>query len=191
MARRGMAFGLMAVAMVATSVAASVAQAQTVTGDAAQAMLFAPGKAEVEIIATDALPKDQAKVLEMVAVDQPYYAAIAISPDEGLMSEATVAAANYHTIEAASTVALADCNAKKKGAADCLVVALVRPEGWQVQPLQLSSAATAAMADYAGGALAVSAATGSWGVGDTTEAALAACVDRNPAATDCVAVVAD
>ena len=120
-----------------------------------------------------------------------YYAAIAISPDEGLMSEATVAAANYHTVEAASAVALSECNAKKQGAADCVVVALVRPEGWQAQPLQLSSDATAALADYAGGAMAVSAATGSWGLGDTPEAAVAACVDRNAAATDCAAVIAD
>lgn len=185
MARFGWGLGLVAVAL------ASVAQAQTVTGEAAQAMLFAPGKAEVELSGGDILPKDQAKVLQMVAVDQPYYAAIAISPDEGLMSEATVAAANYHTVEAASSVALAECNAKKQGAAECVVVALVRPEGWAAQPLQLSSDASAAMADYAGGAVAVSAATGSWGVGDTTDAAVAACVDRNPAATDCVAVIAD
>lgn len=185
MARFGWGFGVVAVVL------ASVAQAQTVTGEAAQAMLFAPGKAEVELSGGDILPKDQAKVLQMVAVDQPYYAAIAISPDEGLMSEATVAAANYHTVEAASTVALAECNAKKQGTAECLVVALVRPEGWSAQALQLSSDATADMANYAGGAVAVSATTGSWGLGDTTDAAVAACVDRNPAATDCVAVIAD
>ena len=107
------------------------------------------------------------------------------------MSEATVAAANYHTVEAASTVALAECNAKKQGASDCLVVALVRPEGWTAQPLQLSSDASAALADYAGGAVAVSAATGSWGLGDSLDAAVAACVARNPAASDCVAVIAD
>lgn len=170
--------------------AATVAKAETVTGDAAAAMLYAPGKAEVEL-SQGALPDDQAKVLKMVAVDQPYYAAIAISPDEGLMSEATVAAANYHSVEAASAAAAAECDAKKKGAAACLVVAVVRPEGWQAQPLQLSSDATAAMADYAGGALAISAATGSWGLGDSPDAAVAACVDRNAAATDCVAVVAD
>lgn len=190
MAGIGSGFGGVALALASVALA-SVAQAQTVTGEAAKAMLFAPGEAEVELLGGDILPKDQAKVLQMVAVDQPYYAAIAISPDEGLMSEATVAAANYHTVEAASTVALAECNAKKKGAADCVVVALVRPEGWSAQPLQLSSDASAAMADYAGGAVAVSAATGSWGLGDTTEAAVAACVDRNPAATDCVAVIAD
>ena len=80
--------------------------AQTVTGDAAAAMLFAPQPAEVEIV-KDVLPKDQAKMLAMVAKDQPYYAAIAISPDEGLMSEATMAAANHHTVEAAVAAVLA------------------------------------------------------------------------------------
>ena len=177
-------------ALLAT-LAALPATAQTMTGDAASALLFPPKGAEVEMAPGDILPKDQAKMLEMVAKDQPYYAAIAISPDEGLMSEATVAAANYHTVETASAVALSECNAKKQGAADCVVVALVRPEGWQAQPLQLSSDATAALAEYAGGAMAVSAATGSWGLGDTPEAAVAACVDRNAAATDCAAVIAD
>lgn len=175
---------------VATLCGATVLHAETVTGDAAAAMLYPPKKAEVEMTA-DSLPKDQAKVLKMVAVDQPYYAAIAISPDEGLMSEATVAAANYHTLEDASAAALAGCNEKKKGGADCVVVALVRPEGWQAQPVQLSSDATAAFADYQGGAVAVSAMTGSWGLGDSTESAVQACVDRNPLATDCVAVIAD
>ena len=98
--------------------------AQTVTGDAAAAMLFAPQPAEVEIV-KDVLPKDQAKMLAMVAKDQPYYAAIAISPDEGLMSEATMAAANHHTVEAAVAAALAQCNAKKAGATDCVIAATV------------------------------------------------------------------
>lgn len=187
MARFGLGLGM---ATTLALVAGSGVLAETVTGDAASAMLFAPGKGEVEMVGGDVLPKDQANVLKMVAVDQPYYAAIAISPDEGLMSEATVAAANYHRVEDASAVALSECNAKRKGAAECVVVAVVRPEGWQEQPLQLSSDATAAFADYAGGALAVSAATGSWGLGDTLEAAVAACAERNPKATDCAAVIA-
>ena len=165
-------------------------QAQTVTPDAAAAMLYAPKTAEVELTAPDALPKDQAKVLKMVAMDQPYYGAIAISPDEGLMSEATVAAANYHAVEAASAAALAECNAKKKGAADCVVVAVVRPEGWQAQPAQLSSDATAAFQADPSGVMAVSAATGSWGKGASAEAAIADCQARNVAAQDCAVLIA-
>lgn len=164
--------------------------AQTVTGDAAAAMLFAPQPAEVEIV-KDLLPKDQAKMLAMVAKDQPYYAAIAISPDEGLMSEATMAAANHHTVEAAVAAALAQCNAKKAGAADCVIAATVKPEGWQAQPLQLSAGATADFANYAGGALAISAMTGAWGIGASGEEAIAACAAKQEAATDCAVAIAD
>jgi hypothetical protein len=164
--------------------------AQTVTGESAATMLYAPQPAEVEIV-KDVLPKDQAKMLAMVAKDQPYYAAIAISPDEGLMSEATMAAANHHTVEAAVAAALAQCNAKKTGATDCVIAATVKPEGWQAQPLQLSASATADFATYAGGALAISALTGSWGIGATAEEAVAACTAKQEAATDCAVAIAD
>lgn len=164
--------------------------AQTVTGDAAAAMLYAPQPAEVEIV-KDVLPKDQAKMLAMVAKDQPYYAAIAISPEEGLMSEATMAAANHHTVEAAVAAALAQCNAKKTGATDCVIAATVKPEGWQAQPVQLSASATADFASYAGGALAISALTGAWGIGVTADEAMAACSAKQEAATDCAVAIAD
>lgn len=166
------------------------ALAEPVTGDAAAAMLYPPRGAEVEMAPGDILPKDQAKMLEMVAKDQPYYAAIAISPEEGLMSEATMAAANHHTIEAASAAALAQCNAKKKGAADCVVVATVRPEGWEARPLQLSSSATEDFANYSG-ALAISAATGAWGIGNSPDEAVAACAAKLEAATDCAVAIAN
>ncbi|WP_241250576.1 DUF4189 domain-containing protein [Paragemmobacter kunshanensis] len=169
---------------------AGPALSQAVTGDAAAALLFPPAPAEVEINGQGVLPKDQAKMLAMVAKDQPYYAAIAISPDEGLMSEATIAAANHHTIEAASTAALAECNAKKKGAADCVIVAQVRPEGWEARPLQLSASATADFQNYSG-ALAISALTGSWGLGATAEEAVAACTAKQEAATDCTVAIAE
>jgi citrate lyase gamma subunit len=164
--------------------------AQTVSSGDAAAMIYPPKTAEVELLPSDALKKKEGKVVGMVAADQPYYAAIAISPDEGLMSEATVAAANYHDTGSASAAALAECNAKKKGAADCVIVALVRPEGWQAQPVQLSSDAAAGFAEAGGGAVAISAATGSWGIGADEGAALAACGERNPAAGDCAVVIA-
>lgn len=173
------------------SCAAFPASAQSVTGDQAASLLFPPAPAEVEINGQGVLAKDEAKMLAMVAQDQPYYAAIAISPDEGLMSEATIAAANHHTIEAASSAATAECNAKKKGAADCVIVALVRPEGWEARPLQLSMSATKDFANYSGGALAVSAATGAWGLGSTGDEAIAACAAKQEAATDCTVAIAD
>lgn len=176
-------------ALLAT-LAALPAAAQTVTGDEAAALLFPPKGAEVEMAPGDLLPKDQAKMLEMVAKDQPYYAAIAISPDEGLMSEATMAAANHHTVEAASAAALAQCNEKKAGAADCVIVATVRPEGWEARPIQLSSGATEDFGNYSG-ALAISAATGAWGIGATADEAVATCAAKQQAATDCTVAIRD
>ena len=163
--------------------------AQTVASGDAASMIYPPKAAEVELLPSDALKKKEAKVVGMVAADQLYYAAIAISPDEGLMSEATVAAANYHDTDSAAAAALAGCNAKKKGAADCVIVALVRPEGWQAQPVQLSSDASAGFAEAGGGAVAISASTGSWGVGADEGAALAACSERNANAADCAVVI--
>lgn len=177
-------------AMLAILASGGLAAAQTtVSGDAAAGALYDPKATEVEMT-PDLLPSDQAKVLKMVARDQLYYAAIAISPDEGLMSEATVAAANYHSVEAASAAALVECNAKKKGAADCAVAAIVRPEGWQPAAVQLSSDATAGFqASYDAGAMAISVLTGSWGIGADDVAAVGACAERNPNATDCAVVV--
>ena len=176
---------------IALGLVALPAAAQTLTGEQAAPLLFAPAPAEVEINAQGVLAKDEAKMLGMVAKDQPYYAAIAISPDEGLMSEATIAAANHHTIEAATAVALGECNAKKTGATECVIVAVVRPEGWEARPLQLSMAATEDFANYTGGALAISAATGAWGIGASADEAVAACAAKQETATDCAVAIAD
>lgn len=181
----------------AALLAALPAQAQTAfepLGErAARKQLFAPKGGAVEMRAEAGLPVQDQTVLDAVAAQQPYYGAIAISPDEGLMSEATVAAANYHDTAAAEAVALAECNAKKTGRAPCVVAALIRPEGHEARPLQLSRDATLALrADYPGkgGAMAISARTGAWGIGAGAEAALAACAAR-PGATDCAVVVQD
>jgi hypothetical protein len=152
----------------------------------------------VEILPDAPLPQDQAAILATVGAAQPFYGAIAISPDEGLMVEATVAAANHHTTEAASTAALAGCEAKRKGAAPCAIVALIRPEGWEPRPFQLSSGATTGFVDEylkASGAraFAASPATGLWGVGTGDAAAadaVAACAAKGTAG-DCAVVVQD
>jgi len=107
------------------------------------------------------------------------------------MSEATMAAANHHTVEAASAVALAQCNAKKTGAADCVVVATVRPEGWEARPLQLSSSATEDFVANQGAALALSASTGAWGLGASGDEAVAACAAKQEAATDCAVAITE
>ena len=134
---------------------------------------------EVELLPQDFLPADQAELLKTVGVSQPYYGAIAVSPDEGIMVKATVAAANYHTTEAASAAALKGCNAARQGARQCEVVALIRPRGWQPHPVQLSAAATEDFeANYRGRgakAFAISTVTGDWGLGTSAAEATQKC----------------
>jgi hypothetical protein len=177
--------------------AAQGASAEVLDGKAAKKALFPATGASVQVMKQAFLADGQAEILGSVAAEQPYYGAIAVSPDEGLMSEATIAAANYHSVEAASAAAAAGCDAARKGAAACVIVALVRPKGWEAWPLQLSADATAAFRkDYGGkgSALAVSAGTGAWGMAKgngAAEAAVAACAKKLTGPNDCAVVVAD
>jgi hypothetical protein len=178
---------------------AGAALAQVPTGDAVAPMLFPETGAVVELLPQSFLTKEQAAILAQVGAAQPYYGAIAVSPDEGLMVEATVAAANHHSTGAAERAALAGCDAKRKGAAPCVIVALIRPEGWTARPFQLSSGATVDFRDSflkvrRDRAFAVSPATGLWGVGkgrNATDKAVADCAAKGTGVTDCVVVVAD
>lgn len=164
--------------------------------DARKALPGGKGVA-VEMIAHPKLPADQAKVLEMVAQGQAHFGAVAFSPDDGLMSEATVAAVDFHSTEAAAKAAAADCDAKRKGRAACAVVALIRPAGWKPGALQMSAAAAEAFRkDYGRSgkrAMALSAGSGKFGLGKGDGAqiqALAAC-NAGTAGADCVLAVQD
>lgn len=167
------------------------AAAEPISAKAAKKALFAPGKAEVVIMPEANLPQDQAQTLELVGAQQGYYGAIAMSPDDGLMFDATVIAANYHDTGAASRAALADCNAKKKGKTDCVVAALIRPKGWKEKGFQLSSDATAGFkTDFKkDSVMAVSELTGAWAIGADDATAVAACAAKNAKASDCVVAV--
>jgi len=174
--------------------AATGALADPITGKEAKRLLFSPKGVEALARPEAGLSKQDQAVLASVAGTQPYYGAIAVSPDEGLMSEATVAAANFHDTAAAEVVALAECNAKKTGAAACVIAALLLPKGWEPRDILLSQDATAGFrADYAGkgAALAVSAGTGAWGIGPGPDAALAACAGAEAAVEDCAVLIAD
>ncbi|NEY89004.1 5-aminolevulic acid synthase [Tabrizicola oligotrophica] len=175
--------------------AASPALAEPLTGEAAKALLFAPVTAEVEILAEAGLSADHAEALKSVGVGQPYYGAVAIAPDEGLMSEATVAAANFHDTASAGVAALAECDAKKVTETACVIAAYIRPEGWKEAGFSLSSDATAALAEYDAttGALAISPATGAFGTASgegSAEKAVQNCGAKNEKATDCAVVIA-
>jgi surface antigen len=184
----------------ASAILACVAQtafAQVQDGAAAKKALFAADDLGVQVMKQSFLVDNQPEILASVATQQPYYGAIAVSPAEGLMSEATIAAANYHTVEAASVAALAGCDAARKGDVPCVIVALIRPKGWEARPIQLSADATAAFRkDYSGkgGALAASASTGTWAMAkgnDAQTAAVAACAAKLTGENDCTVIIAD
>lgn len=175
------------------------AVAQVPSGDAVGPLLFPATGAVVEMLPQSFLTKEQAAILAQVGAAQPYYGAIAVSPDEGLMVEATVAAANHHSTEAAESAALAGCDAKRKGATPCVIVALIRPQGWAARPFQLSSGATTGFVDSflkvrRDRAFAVSPSTGLWGIGkgrNSADKAVADCAAKAAGVADCAVVVAD
>ena len=188
-------FGAPALAGLCCLTLAGAATAEPLTGKAAAKLMYPAEGSAVEMQSQEGLSAQDTAALTLVGTGQPYYGAIAISPAEGLMVEATVASVNYHDTDAAQAAALKGCEAKRKGEAACAVVALIRPEGWEARDLQLSSDATAAVqGDYtAPGALAISGSTGMFGLAKGTDAgaaAVAACEEKAKAG-DCVVAVAD
>lgn len=172
------------------------AMAEPVTGKVAKGALFAPQGAQARIV-PQILNAREEQIIEQAAMVQKYYGAVALSPDEGLMSEATVAAANFHDLAAAHRVALAACDAKRvKASKPCVIVADIVPSGWVPgRPVQLSQDATAGfeggfMAASAPRAFAISPETGHWGHGVGRDAALAACAAMG-GAKDCEIIIQD
>ena len=181
---------------------AGVAVAEPVDGRTARNALFNPNRTEVAILSGSRLSEQDAGVIRQVGTQLLYYAAIAISPDEGILSNATIAAADHHAIAAAETAALAACNAARTGAAGCVIVAHVRPRGWQPgRAVQLGASATRDFRrTYGRGggprALAISPATGRWAIvkGDNAgPRAIEQCNARaaEAGATDCNILVSD
>lgn len=182
----------------ATALSAPVAEAQTMSGDAARQMLYRPDRAEVAIYPDPALDEQGRTILTQILRDQKYYAAVAMAPDEGIMSEALIAAANYHDVGTARSAALDQCNARRTGGRACVIIMELRPAGWQARDLQMNVDATEAFNDSymrtrGSRAMAVSRSSGQWGIGtgrDASAGAVAACEAMGPA-TDCRVVVAD
>ena len=172
---------------------AGVAAAAPVTGREAAKLLFSPSAVQVLINPAAGLAKNVAGPLKTVLAGQPSYGAAAISPDDGLMSDATIFVGNYHDVGAAGLAAVKQCDAKRTGKTPCVVAATVLPKGWKAQALQLSQAATAGfLASYpkAGGAVATSASTGGWAIGADAKAALTDCAKKSTA-KDCIVVIAN
>lgn len=174
------------------------AAAEPVDTRTARDQLYRNDRVEVVRYSTAGLSDDEIEVLTVVAQSQKYYAALAFAPEAGIMAEPTVMSANYHTIEAARGAALQTCNERRSGGASCVIALEVRPQGWEPRDFQLSADATTEFNDdyrRGGGtrAFAISASSGSWGIGRGESAqhdAVAAC-QGDTEVSDCAVVIAD
>lgn len=177
------------------------ATAQSVNGATARAPLFDVNGVSVRVFNLQTLSEQDQRVIGEVARQQKYYGAVAISPDEGLMSEATLAAANHHAVAPAERQALAACDAvRRPGSAPCVIAAHILPAGHTARALQLSVEATAAFRTSWRGAgpraMALSPATGEWSIvrgAGARDAALDACNRKAQpkGALDCLVAIAE
>ncbi len=163
------------------------ATAQVADTDAAKRQLF-PTKGHSVQVSGRLSKQDRDTIVGVIPLiakqlNQPvqYYASIAYSPDDGVVHEALQAAMNYHTTAAADAAALAACNRmKSKSAVPCRVAARVVPKGYKARPLTLSVEATEGFnrtyrKTKGDKAMAISEATGAWGMGKTEAAAISQC----------------
>lgn len=192
---------LTGIGVLALTLICGAAIAEPINGKAAKRALFSPKGASVELTAQGGLSATDIAALRQVALQQKYYGAVAMAPAEGLVSASTVAATNYHGIEAASLAALATCNAKREKKTPCVVVALIRPADWAARDLQLSVDATddfrrSYLRAPAPKAFAISPETGRWAVAKgegAGDAAVSACNERAAqfGGRDCALVILD
>ena len=160
------------------------AAAQTVpTAGTARDALFDARRSQL-VVQRDAAfltEADRAALAAMPKVaDLRYYGSIAVAPDEGLQSETSTAAFNFHSLAEARGAALRGCEGRRRRGAACRIAADVVPRGYRPgRPFSLSQDATAALQGrgYARGGehMATSASTGAWGLGSDPATAIAAC----------------
>lgn len=184
---------------VALSVPGLPALAQPLPGDEARRALYRADRVEILRHPQPDLNEQLVAALLAEAQSRPYYGAIAFAPGPGLVAEPTVLVANHHSPQAARAAALAECDTRRGNSGPaCVLLIEFRPAGWQAGALSLSAEATDGFErDYrrARGprALAISPATGTWGIGlgeNAAEEATAACRAEN-AAADCAVVIQD
>lgn len=190
----------------AAALAAAPASAQPVSEAGARDLLF--GTRGEAIALSQALSEQEKAILREVIrltgeqMRQPlrYYASIAYSPDEGLVSEALQSSSNHHGVAAADRAALAACNAARaEGTQPCQIGARVLPRGYESRPIELSLGATTAFDETYRGirgekALAVSVGTGQFAIArgpGAEEQAVARCNAAAGGANDCRVVVSD
>ena len=171
----------LAVALAAPAPAAAQA---SITQAEARAQLFDARRTQVAIVRQPFLSEADIATLQALpqAAQLDYYGALAVDPAQGLQGDRARGAFNFHSPEAARAAALSGCGA------GCVVVAEIRPRDFvDGRALTLNQGATRAVAGRAlgraGGTLAISDATGAFGLGEGATAAVAACAAGG--ATDC------
>lgn len=156
----------------------------------AKRLLFSTRSAEVAVTTHPFLSDADVAALQALpeVAQLKYYGAMAAHPDDGLQAERTRGAFNFHSIEAARTAAVEGCGA------GCVVVAEILPRRYEPgRALTLNQDASKAVDGRAfrragqNAALAISPATGAWGLGDGGQAAVAACAAQG--ASDCEVAV--
>lgn len=186
--------------------AVSGATAQTLSERDARRALFS-ARGGVVVVSEDLSEKDQQTMRNIAEVladqRQPllYYASIAYSPDEGVVSDAIQGASAHHSVRAADAAARAACNAARAtGTAPCKIGMRIVPRRYEPRALTLSQPATGAMGDSyrkarAPKAMAISPTQGTFRVASGTEQAgeiaLASCNGASNGANDCVLAIAD
>jgi len=191
---------LIALALAAVAALPDGSAAQTIRGDDAARLVF-DGRAAVFVAnPRAALGEIDRKTLDILVKTNAiakYYGVIAFSPDEGIASEATQGAFNYHDVNTAAGVALAECNRLRKGARPCIVAGQLLPPGYRQRNFQLSQDATNALGEYreirGAKAMAVSTSTGSFAVaqGPTALGASVAACNKAAPRNDCRVVLKD
>ncbi len=158
----------------------------------------------IRFLRPDLIPAQVRATLEKAPQVQSYYAAIAISPSEGLMGKSAMQAVNFHDPASAARAAIAGCDSKRaRKSAPCVVIADFLPRGYGPgRSFSLSARATEAFKGKyrrarRNKAFAVSAASGNWGMAvkaatieEARAAALADCAAKaaKAGADDCVVV---
>lgn len=187
-----MRLGICVMALVlATGAAAEVPDTK-----AARKALYSVKGYDIEV--SETLSKENAAMVKAIVplmaehLRQPvrYYAAIAWSPDDGMVHESLQASVNHHTPESAAAGAIAACAPlRSETARNCEVAALILPKKYKPGGLTLSVDATAAFdKSYRKAkspkAFAVSRTGGGWGMGTSDAEAIRACAESS-GATDC------
>ncbi|MEM1428433.1 MAG: hypothetical protein AAGG09_03135 [Pseudomonadota bacterium] len=124
---------------------AAPAAAQTLTEQQARQQVASSRGVQVVVADLDFIDAATKRQFEQAGKQFPYYGAFVLSPGDPQSNQSGLAAANYHSPQAAVEAALRDCNARRTTGDPCVVVAQTYPRGYEAGGLTLSTDATEAL----------------------------------------------